>query len=537
MTAYESPSTGLPRLPEPYWRDSAEIPSFNILNNDLKADVVIIGGGMVGITTAFLLVQGGLKVALLEAGEILNGATGHTTAKITAQHDLIYDELIGHFGREKARLYYDANRTGLRFIRETVQEHQIECDLSRQDAYVYTSTDQYLSRLQDEYTAYQNLGIEGEFTDRMPLPLPIKGALVMKNQAQFHPLKYLARIAEYVVRAGGSIYEYTTAVDIEDGSRPSVLTRDGSRITCDQVIVCTHFPFYDGRGLYFSRMYAERSYVLGIRPKQEFPGGMYINAESPSRSLRSTPLDRGGHMVLVVGEGHKTGQGIPTLRHYEALRDFADNTLGAQEILYRWSTQDLTTIDKVPYIGRISSGTSNILVATGFRKWGMSNGTAAALLLRDIVMEKDNPYLELYSPQRFHADPDIKNFVVQNADVAKHLVEGKFEMILPLPEEVRNGEGLVVSNHGRRAGAYRDEEGRLHMVDTTCTHMGCELNWNSGERTWDCPCHASRFSIDGDVIEGPALNPLHLSHDSRNRVEPAILHHAADARIEQDQLQ
>lgn len=299
-------------------------------------------------------------------------------------------------------------------------------------------------------------------------------------------------------------------------------------------MICTHFPFYDGRGLYFSRMYAERSYVLGIRSKQDYPGGMYINAETPSRSLRSTPMRDGENMVLIIGEGHKTGQGIPTIRHYEALQSFAEETVGIKEIMYRWSTQDLTTLDKVPYVGRFASEQPNILLATGFRKWGMSNGTAAAQLLRDIILEKDNPYRELYSPNRFHADPDIKNFVSQNADVAKHLIAGKFEMVLPHPEAVQAGEGLVVSNHGKRAGAYKDDAGMLHMVDTTCTHMGCETNWNSGEKTWDCPCHGSRFNFEGDVVEGPALNPLHRSDASRNRVEPSILHHAPDARMDHE---
>ncbi|RAK20540.1 glycine/D-amino acid oxidase-like deaminating enzyme [Anoxybacillus vitaminiphilus] len=496
----------LPQFPEPYWRDSVKLPTFPKLEKDIAVDVAIVGGGISGITAAYLLAQHGVKVALVEADRILNGTTGHTTAKVTAQHGLIYDELSNHLGEEKARMYYEAADDALQFIRNTIGKHNIECDWTEEDAYVYTNSHSYISKIINEFKAYEKLGIKGEFTESIALPIQIKAAVVMKNQAQFHPVKYLKKLVERMTKNGSEIYEQTTAISIERGTQPKVVTRDGYKITCEHVVACSHFPFYDA-GFYFSRMYAERSYIIAVKTAKDYPGGMYISAEDPVRSLRYTNVN-GEKLVLIAGENHKTGQGVPMMQHYEALQSFGDEVLGIKEIPYRWSAQDFTTLDKVPYIGQMNERTPNIFVATGYRKWGMTNGTAAALLLTDLVLEKENRYRELYTPSRFYADPSVKKFISLNTDVAKHLIEGKLEFALREPENLAADEGAVVSVNGKRAGAYKDKEGTLHIIDTTCTHMGCELEWNSGDRTWDCPCHGSRFSIHGDVAEGPAKKPL-----------------------------
>ncbi|WP_025949219.1 FAD-dependent oxidoreductase [Geobacillus thermocatenulatus] len=498
--------SSLPSTVEPYWRDSVSLPSFPKLDADISVDVAVIGGGISGITTAYLLATQGVRVALLEADRLLNGTTGHTTAKITAQHDLVYDEFLNHFGAEKARHYYDACMDALQFIRRTIEEQQIDCDFCEQDAYLYTTSSSSFQKLVKEWEAYERLGIDGAFVESIPLPLPAAAAVVMKRQAQFHPLKYLAKLVDSITQAGSAIYEHTPAADIEQGKRMTVITRDKKRVECDHVAVCSHFPFYDG-GFYFSRMYAERSYVLGVTITEPYPGGMYLSVDEPKRSIRSAAAGS-ETLILIGGENHKTGQGVPTMRHYEALSSFASQLFTVNDIRYRWSAQDLTTLDKVPYIGPMTADTPNIYVATGYRKWGMTNGTVAGMLLSDLILDRDNRYRDLYSPSRFYADPSMKQFFTTNLDVAKHLLEGKIEPVVRRPQDLAHGEGAVVSVNGKRAGAYKDEAGGLHVVDTTCTHMGCELEWNSGDRTWDCPCHGSRFSIDGDVIEGPAKQPL-----------------------------
>ncbi|MHC0036180.1 FAD-dependent oxidoreductase [Pseudoneobacillus sp. C159] len=500
--------TKLPQYPESYWRE-IEFPSFPRLDKDIRVDVAIVGAGITGITAAHILSQSNLKIALIEAGKILTGTTGHTTAKLTAQHDLIYDEFISHFGVEKAKQYYDATSGAIQFVKETVQKYNIDCDFLEQDAIVYASTDEYVPKIENEKQAYGKLRIPCEELNSIPFDIQIKNGLKMLNQAQFHPTKYLTALVKNLNRDNVQLYEMTTAADIEneETDNPVVVTREGNRITCNYVIQATQFPFYDKPGLYFARMYASRSYVLGIKADFKYPGGMYISADSPVRSIRFTPFN-GEDLLLVGGDNHKTGQGIDTFKHYEALQQFAQQTFKVQEIPYRWSAQDLVTIDKLSYVGPITKDKQRILVATGYRKWGMTNGTAAAQVLADFILGKQNDYLELYDTSRFDADPSLKKLISVNADVAKHLIKGKLEYVPKFTSDLGNDEGSVVLVNGKRAGGYRDEHGKLHLVDTTCTHLGCECEWNHGDRTWDCPCHGSRYSYDGVVLNGPALHPL-----------------------------
>jgi Glycine/D-amino acid oxidases (deaminating) len=497
----------LPQLPQSYWTASADIPEFPRAEGDLSADVVIVGAGITGITAGYLLAQEGRSVILLEAGRVLHGTTGHTTAKITAQHGVIYDELISHFGEDKARLYYEANRNALQFIKQTVESEKIGCDFSVQDAILYAESEQTASQLEKERQAYAKLGIAGEIRGSIGLPVPIQSALAMTDQAQFHPLSYLTALITRAVQRGAQVYEKTTVVKVEEGENPVVVTEEGHRIQGRHVISASHFPFLDWKGFYFARMHAERSYVLGVKVGQPYPGGMYINVDKPKRSVRLA-LDGPEPLILIGGDGHKAGQSTCTINHYEALQAFAETHFDVKEIAYRWSTQDLVTLDKVPYVGRVTQETDNVLVATGYRKWGMTNGTAAAHMLKNLVLGIDDPYLAIYDPSRFHADPDIRTFVTNNLDVAKNLIAGKTEMVYRSPSDIGANEGSVVRVNGKRAGAYRDPDGALHLVDTTCTHMGCETVWNEGDRTWDCPCHGSRFSYTGEVIEGPAKKPL-----------------------------
>jgi glycine/D-amino acid oxidase-like deaminating enzyme/nitrite reductase/ring-hydroxylating ferredoxin subunit len=501
-------SEKLPDITKSFWRDSVEIPEFPSLDKDIEVDVCIVGGGITGITTAYLLAKEGLQVAILEANQLVGGTTGHTTAKVTAQHGLIYDELITNMGKSRARLYYEANMEALAFIKHTIEAEGIDCDFTVQDAYAYATTDEYEEKVRKEAEAYEKLGIDGGLTETLPFDLTIRNAVVMHNQAQFHPLKYLVHLTQKIKENGGQIYADTTAVNVKTGEHPTVLTRNDHQVTAKFVLACSHFPFYEGTGLYSTRMYADRSYILAAKPTKPFPGGMYISADQPTRSVRSVTIN-GEEMVLLGGESHKTGQDTDTEKHFDTLEQFGRDVFEIEETPYRWSAQDLTTLDKVPYIGEITSGQPNILIATGYRKWGMSNGTAAALLLRDMVLGKESNYQKLFTPSRFYATPSIKNFLVQNADVVGHLIKGKVQQSNVDPKTLANDEGAVIRHNGERKGAYRDEQGELHIVDTTCTHVGCEVEWNSGERSWDCPCHGSRFTYTGEVIEGPAEKPLH----------------------------
>lgn len=496
-----------PKTPESYWIDTKDVPTYPELTENINVDIGIVGGGITGVTTAYLLAKEGYKVALIEADRVLQGTTGHTTAKVTAQHDLIYDELIHHFGKNAAKQYYQANDEALQFIRQLVTEKEIDCELTDEDAYLYSETEDYDDKMAKEADAYKTLGINGHAVEDIPIDLKFRKGLVMKNQAQFNPTKYLSHLVREMEQLGGLIYENTVAVDVKEGERPTIVTKLNNTITCDQIISCSHFPFYDGKGLFFSRMYAERSYIIAIKPAKKFEGGMYLSVEDPKRSIRSAMIN-GEEMLLIGGDKHKTGQGKETVQHFQALEIFAKENFGIDAYPYRWGAQDLITLDKLPYIGRITAKKSNIFIATGYRKWGMTNGTAAALLLKDLVMKKDNPYEDLFSPTRFYADPSIKTFISQNANVAAEFIKGKLKPHPRSADELHNDEGALVKYNNKRAGAYKDKNGELHVVDPTCTHLGCEVEWNNGERTWDCPCHGSRFSFDGEVYEGPADQPL-----------------------------
>lgn len=506
MISEHSSHLPLPNTPKSYWIDSTKIPAFPQLEREIETEAVVVGGGITGITAAYLLAKEGLKVTLLESTRLLNGTTGHTTAKVTAQHGLIYDELIKHFGIKDSKLYYSANNDAAMFIENYIKNNAIDCDFQKESAYIYSSTESDRHKLEKEAKAYKELGIEGGFVHNIPLQIPSIGAVEMKNQAQFHPLKYLLHMIKELVEMDVQIYEGTTAINLDAGDPAVIHLRNDIRVKAKYVISASHFPFHDGKG-YFTRLYPKRSYVVAVKPEQTFPGGMYISADKPTRSFRSVKIN-GEEMVLVIGDSHKTGQGGPEIEHYKALEQEAVKLFGAKEILYRWSAQDLVTPDKVPYIGRISESNGNIFIATGFRKWGMAHGTFSGMLIRDLILGRDNPYERIYSPSRFPMDPSLKTFVKENMNVASHLIGGKFDRPDKEIKDIKVDEGAVITIKGKRAGAFKDNRGQLFVVDTTCTHMGCEVNWNSGDKTWDCPCHGSRFSYDGEVIEGPADQPL-----------------------------
>lgn len=499
--------------PQSYWLTSTASPGYPALEKDIKVDAAVVGGGLVGVTAAYLLKQENLTVALIEAGRIGQGTTGHTTAKITSQHSLIYSKLIEQVGLEKARQYAEANEFAITFIENLVKNKMIDCDFSQQAAYVYTREDQYIKRIEEEVKAAAGLGIKAFYQEQTALPFAVRAAERFDNQAQFHPRKYLLALAKDIPGGGSHIFEQTRAVDFP-GGRPFVITTgSGHTVTADNVIIASHFPAYGGSGYYFARIYPERAYALAVEAKEQFPGGIYVAAEPAGASLRSAPHD-GGELIIVVGGRHRTGQGPPTEDHYRNLVQLAGQTFNVTGIPFRWSAQDYTTLDEIPYVGPLSNRDTHVYVATGFRKWGITNGTAAALLLKDLIIHGESPWAAVYDPARFMADPMIKSAVSPGADIAAPKSGAPPE--IPEAAALAPGESMVATVEGKRVGLYRDDRGRLHAVYITCTHMGCELVWNGAELSWDCPCHGSRFTCEGEIMEGPALKPLHTEGDRYN---------------------
>ncbi|MGB7605745.1 MAG: FAD-dependent oxidoreductase, partial [Lutisporaceae bacterium] len=317
--------------PQSYWMASTPTTNYPSLSEDIKVDVAIVGGGIVGISTAYLLIKEGLRVAIIEADRILQGTTGHTTAKITSQHGLIYNKIKTQMSEEFAKQYADANESAIRFIEKLQNELHIDCDFVHQPAFIYTQMDEYVQKISDEVKTASSLGIKATYVEEIPFNIPIKAAIRFDNQAQFHPRKYLLALAKEIIDSKNQIYEQSRVIDIEENNSYILTTKQGNKVTADKVIIASHYPFYNKHGMYFARIYSERSYALAVKVKEKYLGGMYISAEEPGRSLRSQNSDN-GELIIVGGEHHKTGQGEDTIKHYEALVDFANDIFTVEDI-------------------------------------------------------------------------------------------------------------------------------------------------------------------------------------------------------------
>ncbi|MCK8519578.1 FAD-dependent oxidoreductase [Methanoculleus sp. 7T] len=503
------PGTGyeLPGRHESFWMETTPETSYPPLPGNVETDVAVVGGGITGITAAVLLKQAGYAVTVIEGDRICKGVTGHTTAKVTSLHRLIYANLIDRFGGGQAKQYADANQAAIEMIASFVREYNIPCDFERKPAYTYAESAESRDLVAAEADAARSLGLPATFTDDVPLPGRTYGAVRFADQAQFHPLKYLLRLASLIPGDGSRVFEKTRALEVHDERDRSMVRTERGTVTAKAVVLATHYPFYDGPGFYYARMYPSRSYVLGIRIGEPFPEGMFINAESPAHSWRSQPAE-GGELVLVGGMEHRTGENVDTREHYRSLADYARSVYPVRSIDYHWSAQDYITIDGVPYIGRLADGHENVYIATGFRKWGMTNGTAAAMILADMIRGRENPWSGVYAPDRFKPMASIQTFLAHNIEVAEKYIGGAISRPSGDLRDVLPGEGRILMIEGRKTGVFRDREGRVHAVNPTCTHKGCVVAWNSAEETWDCPCHGSRYDAYGKVIHGPAVKGL-----------------------------
>lgn len=493
-----------------YWSDSVTRAKFSTLQGQEHCEIAVVGAGMVGILTAWLLQKEGKQVTLVEANRVADGVTAYTTAKITAQHSLIYQKLLKNLGKEKARTYYEANDLGSHFIKQVIDELQIDCDFEERDAVVYATTEQGKSKILKEMNAYQEIGIDGYLAYDIPdFPIEITAAIGLPGQAQFHPVKFLLAVLDDFVKRGGIVFEHSRALEVKNKNDQVILIENGAELRAKDVVLATHYPINDEKGLYFSRLSIERSYsVLGNTVKN-FPRGMFINVESPTRSFRTVKGKNGEDLVMVGGDGHPVGRSNDTQEHYQNLKQFAEAAFSVDDFYYQWSTQDPTTPDKIPYIGQMHAFNKQVLVATGFNKWGMTNGAVAAMLLKDILTKQPNEFESLFKPARSHLKTStLSTLAKENSLVAKELIKGKINPRKKVNHSLHPGQGSIVEVAGERIGIYLHEDGTEDRVSPVCTHMGCTVGWNQAEKSWDCPCHGSRFSSDGSVLEGPAVKPL-----------------------------
>ncbi|HAT4243366.1 FAD-dependent oxidoreductase [Clostridium perfringens] len=472
------------------WSESCKFRKREALNKDIKTDVLVIGAGIAGILTAYMLKQNGREVVVIDAAEIASGNTKNTTAKITSQHDLIYSKLITEFGEEKARQYAKANELAIKKYKEIIEDKRIECDFEEKPAYVYSLNE--VDVLKEEVEAAKNLGIDAEFVQEVNLPFKIKGAVKFNNQAQFNPLKFLRGISNELV-----IYENTRALEIKE----NLVVTSGGNITANNIVVATHYPIMNAPGYYFMKMHQERSYVLALENTSEIDG-MYIDLNKEGYSFRTY-----NNLLLLGGISHRTGENEEG-GSYDELRKVAKKLYPKAKEKYYWSAQDCMTIDGIPYIGRYSSETPNIYVATGFNKWGMTSSMVSAMIISDMILEKENDFSEIFSPRRFDLSLSINNIANDLIETAKNFIAQKVYIPSSEIEHIKNGHGGIIEYNGEKVGVYKNKEGKEFFVSTKCTHLGCQLSWNADELTWDCPCHGSRFDYKGRLIGSPATKDL-----------------------------
>jgi glycine/D-amino acid oxidase-like deaminating enzyme/nitrite reductase/ring-hydroxylating ferredoxin subunit len=467
----------------------------------LEVDVAIVGAGIAGLSVATLLKQQGKTVAVVDSNRVAAGVSGYTTAKLTSQHSLIYDKLIQNFGEDRAKAYAQANQSAIEQVRLLVQSLGIDCALSPTDAYVFTENPEELPKLRAEAAAAAKLGLPASFVDTPPLPFKVDGAVKFTGQATFHPRRYLLALAQNIPGEGSHIFENTRVTGLHGGEPCSLETETG-KVTAEKIVVASHFPLNE-KFFYALRMYQHRSYVLGVRLDGPLPDGVFISTE-PVRSIRPH-RDRDGEILMIGGEGHRTGEGGDTVQRYLTLEEWAKSHFSVRSIDYRWSTQDCQTADGLPYIGRLMPTSEHVFVATGFAGWGMTNGTVAGMLLSDLVLGKDNPRADVYDPNRMTMDA-VAGSAKHIGSVATHFVGDRHAEAEV--EDLTAGDASISESEEGKVAAYVDEAGVRHELSPVCPHMGCFVQWNPAEKSWDCPCHGSRFGIDGRVLEGPAIHPL-----------------------------
>lgn len=472
------------------WSESCKLKKRGTLKKDIKTDILIIGAGIAGLLTAHMLKKSGRDVILIDGDEIASGNTKNTTAKITSQHDLIYNKLILEFGEEKARQYAKANELAIEKYKEIIKERKIDCDFEDKAAYIYSLNE--IDILKEEVEAAKKVGINAEFVEKADLPFEIKGAVKFNNQGQFNPLKFLKNISEDLI-----IYENTRALEVKDNL---VVTNRGD-ITANSIVIATHYPIINIPGYYFMKMHQERSYVIALENVNDIDG-MYIDADEEGYSFRTyKDLLLLGGIKQRTGENEKGGS-------YDELRRVAKELYPKSKERYHWSAQDCMTIDGIPYIGKYSDETPNIYVATGFNKWGMTSSMVAAMIISDMILEKENDFSEIFSPKRFDLSLSINNIAKDISETAKNFIAQKIYIPSSKIEHIKNGHAGIIEYNGEKVGVYKDNEGKEFFVSTKCSHLGCQLHWNADELTWDCPCHGSRFDYKGRLIGGPATKGL-----------------------------
>lgn len=534
-----------------YWINSEKNKEkYNKVEKNIETDICIIGGGITGISTAYYLTKENLKVTVLDMGKIGFQTTGNSTAKITSQHGLFYKYLKDSKGEDFARLYYDANEDAIKNIKKIVEKEKIQCDLECQSAYVLAANREEVQKVKDEVEVVRGFGghaeyLEREDIDKNLLILNPLAAIRFKNQAQFNSYKYTIELAKVCKNLGANIYENTKVVDVRDEKDYYYLeTEDGYKIKAKYLVITTKYPIINIPGFYFMKMYQSTSYGISIPVKEKLFDGMYITSTNPKVSLRMAKVDNNiikdvvdgnienyakqdkenrkrvkekqnskidnEYVLIVVGADHKTGEKTDLSNSYKKLENIAKQIYPQGKVENYWNTEDCITLDKIPYIGKYSNMWENAYVATGFNKWGITTSNIAANIITDMIIGRKNRYEDIFISTRVEPVKNRQEVGNMLKETVSSLVLKKFELPESEQASLKNEEGKIIEIEGEKVGAYKDKEGRIYTIVPKCAHLGCELSWNNLDKTWDCPCHGSRYDYTGKMLYGPTVKDLYI---------------------------
>jgi glycine/D-amino acid oxidase-like deaminating enzyme/nitrite reductase/ring-hydroxylating ferredoxin subunit len=504
------------------WMDTADVPDFEPLRRNARADVCVVGAGIAGMTTAYLLMKAGKKVVVVDDGPIGGGETSRTTAHLTYAMDDRFYILERVHGEEGARLAAESHMAAVNRIEAIVKIEGIDCDFERLDGYLFPSATDQPSNINQELEAARRAGISDVHrVERVPVPTFNAGpALRFPNQGQFHPIKYLAGLARAITDGGGRIFTGSHVAKVEGGSPVTVETDEHLTVTADAVCVCTNASISDYVQTH-AKQAPYRTYVCAFRvPRGSIPRALYWDTADPYHYVRLQTLDEAQaptkgavlHDALIVGgEDHKTGQATDMEERWRCLEEWTRERFPMVEgLTHRWSGQILEPNDYMAFIGRNPDGSENVYMASGDSGQGITHGTIAGILLTDLVMGRDNPWEKLYDPRRmrFQHRSSLKEFLKENINVAAQYLDYVTPGEVRSDEDIPRGEGRIIRRGRHKIAAYRDESGTLHERSAVCTHLRCIVDWNPGEKSWDCPCHGSRFDPYGKVLNGPAISDL-----------------------------
>lgn len=464
-----------------FWINNFKTESYESLEDNISTEVCVIGGGITGISTAYYLSKKGIDVTVLEKDFIASKTTGHTTGKVSVQHGLFYKYLVDTYGTKYAEKYLKANNEAINNIEKIIKDENIDCDFERKDSFVFTTLPEKYKEIKDEVDICKNLGISVSFEEKIELPIKIQGAIKTKNQAQFNSVKYVEGLSNSIINSGSRIYENSQVIDFKkkNGKFEIIVKSNNNeyKVLSEKIVVATRYPIINFPGMYFIKTYQELEYVICAEVEENLENfSMYLSADVPGISYRSILGENGKRYLLTAGSGSKTGKSND-INGFEFLENNLKNNFKEYKILYKWTAEDCISLDKIPYVGKYSSLSKNIYVATGFKKWGMTTSNIAANIISDDILNEPNKFSLIFDSSRLNP--------VKNKDEMKNMVKETYSSLI---------KENIVKNKEKKY----------------CTHLGCELNYNEITDTWDCPCHGSRFDKNGKVLEGPAQKDLKI---------------------------